>query len=294
MLGLVAAMTALLLQAPNIDPQDAQTGARVGDVYEIRIRQETAENSSDGLSSGSSHSRSTLMERVIAVRDTGVELEFDLPAEATPEDRARIWQYPARVLQPPRGALQLLNGPELEGRVDAWLRAAGLPREACGRWYFTWNAFQIECDPQSVIQGLARLDLRVEDLRDGAPYQDPSSRGPAPLRRQPPDRDGAIFVVELEVDPEAARRERAEADIVVAEITRGERISLETALQARSTERISGTMTITFETDDAGRVRRRTKVTRLEIVEASGTRETHTSTETVERQLVARALRPEP
>ena len=35
------------------------------------------------------------------------------------------------------GPAQLLNGPETRGPgVDAWLKAAGLPRTACGHWYF--------------------------------------------------------------------------------------------------------------------------------------------------------------
>jgi len=286
MLRLVAVTAALLLQAFAARAQEARPGAQAGDVYEIR-RESVSSETTNGESSASSSSRNMLMERVIAVHDSGVELEFDLPQDVSAEDRAPIWQFPVRVLRPPQGPLQLLNGPELEARVERWLTAAELTRAACGHWYFTWNAFQVECDPQSVVQALAKLEL-PGDLRDGAPYQEAGGRGPAVMRREPRAPDGTVFVVEMDIDPEAARRERAQADIVVAEIMTRESLSLEAALQARSAERLSGTIRITFETDAGGRARRRTKVTELAIEGPNGTRETQTVTETVERRLVPR------
>ena len=64
----------------------------------------------------------TLVERVIALRDSGVELEFDLPEGTSAEDRTRNWQFPARVLKSSDQPLQLLNGAELEARVQDWLK----------------------------------------------------------------------------------------------------------------------------------------------------------------------------
>lgn len=287
MLRLVAVVTALLLPTLAARAQEPQPGSRVGEVYENRLESVSSETT-NGESSGSASSRNMLMERVIAVHDSGVELEFDLPQDVPAEDRARVWQFPVRVLKPLQGPLQLLNGPELEMRVDRWLAAAGLPRAACGHWYFTWNAFQIECDPQSVIQTLALFDLRPGDLRDGAPYQEAGARGPAVMRRQARGSDGATFVLEMEVDPETVRRDRAQSDVVVAEIVRRETLALDAALQARSAERISGTIRITFETDAAGRVRRRTRVIELRIEGSDRGREIRTTTETVERRLVSR------
>jgi hypothetical protein len=291
MLRTLAVGTALLLQALAAHAQEPQGGSRAGDRYEIRSERLSSHSSSDGSSSGSSRDVDALMERVIAVRDAGEELEFDLPDDATAEDRARTWQFPVRVLRPSHGPLQLLNGAELEARVGSWLAAAGLPREACGHWIFTWNAFRIECDPQAVMQTLAILDLRRGELRDGASYQEAGERGPGVLRREARGSDGAAFVVEMEVDPEAVRRERAQADIVIAEIGRRESLALDAALQAHASERISGTIRIRFETDAAGRATRRTKVTELGIEGPDGGRETQTITETVERRLVSR---PEP
>jgi hypothetical protein len=286
MLRLLAVTTALLLQTLAAHAQEPRPGSRVGDIYEIRSER-VSQSSGEG-SSGSSHDVDGFIERVIAVHDAGVELEFDLPEDATAEDRARTWQFPARALRPLHGPLQLLNGSELEARLDRWLEAAGWTRAICGRWIFTWNAFRIECDPQSVIQGLERLDLASGDLREGAPYREAGARGPAVLRREARGSKGATFVVEMEVDPEAVRRERAQADIVVAEISRRESLTFDAALQAHASERISGTIRITFETDSAGRVRRRTKVTELAIEGTPRGRETQTVTEIVERRLVSR------
>src|SRR3954466_8512809 len=105
---LLAVVTALLLHTLAARAHEPQPGPRPGDVYEIRSEAVSSNTSSQG-SSGSAHDRDTLIERVIAVRDTGVELEFDLAREATTEDRAAYWQFPVRVLRPPQGPLQLLN-----------------------------------------------------------------------------------------------------------------------------------------------------------------------------------------
>jgi hypothetical protein len=286
MLRLAAVAIALLPQAFAAHAQQAPPEPRVGDVTEIRIESRSSQSSGDG-SSGSSEDRDLLVERVIAVRDGGVELEFDLPRDASAEDRRASWQFPVRVFRPGGGPLRLLNGPELAARVEAWLRAAEWPREMCGRWIFTWNAFRIECDPQSVIETLAAIDLSPGELRDGAPYRDAGARGEAALRREAGGSNGAAFVAEMEVDPDAVRRERARSNAVVLEIS-GDSPELRAAMQARSAERISGTITTRFETDAAGRVTRRTKVRQLAIERPDGTRETETVTQIVERRLLPR------
>lgn len=255
---------------------------RVGDVYELRLKN-VSESSTDDGSSGSSRSGGSLVERVLAVRNDGVELEFDLPPEATPEDRAREWQWPARVLKSPDGALLLLNAPELETRIGAWLVAADMPREACGHWIFTWNAFKIECDPQSVIGTLASFDLRPGDLRDGAAYTERGGLGPVPLQMESADPEGSAFVAETPIDPEFVRRERAESDVVVAEII-GEPKSFDDALQTRAAEQVTGEIVTTFVADVDGRVIRRTKVINLITTNAEGVVERSTSTQTVERR----------
>jgi len=63
---------------------------------------------------------------------------------------------------------------------------------------------------------------------------------------------------------DAVRRGRAESDVVVGEIM-NKPVSLDAALRERATEIASGTISVEFETDPTGNVRRRTKVTKLEI-----------------------------
>lgn len=277
----IATAAALLLAAII-----ARAGApRVGDTYEITLTRDSAQQGGD-RSSGTSHDKDTIIERVTGSRAGGVELEYDLPKAATAEERARNWQFPAQVFKPFDGSAQLLNAPELEARVDGWLKTAGWSRTVCGRWIFTWNAFRIECDPQSVIKTVESFDLRSADLREGAPYQDPEALGSGKMAKRPGGPDGETFAVELPVNPEAVRRARAESDVVVGEIMK-KPVSLDAALLERAKEKVSGTISVTFELDSAGNVRRRTKVTKLDITGPDGQAETRTVTETLERRLIS-------
>lgn len=249
--GLVAAF--VVLAAPVAH---ARTADQAGDAYEISVRI-VSESRSEG-SSGNSRSGYALVERVIAVRDGGVELEFDLPGDTSPEDRARVWQYPARVFKPAGEPFQLLNAPELEARVHTWLTAWQIPEEACGRWIFTWTAIKVECDPQSVLGTLELFDLRPGDTSDSV---------------EP-------------VDPEPLRQERAETDVAVAQMLGETPPTLEAALQAHAADRYEGTITSTYETDSAGRVTLRTVVADLQITEADGSVERRMTTTTIERRRV--------
>lgn len=281
-------LIALLLPAwPAHAGQEPQ--ARVGDIYEIVRTQEMSESTGEGPA-GSSFDRDTMSERVIAVRDGGLELEYDSPAGTTAEERAQDWHLPARVFKPTHGAAQLLNQAELEARIDPWLRAANWTRAICGHWIFTWNAFQIDCDPQAVLTGIARFDLRPDDLRAGAPYREPEALAAAPLRRRDVRTDGATFVVELAIDPESVRHAEAYGDQVVGEIMR-KPVSLDAAMRAHAAERIAGTMTIMFETDAAGVVRKR-NVAKLEIRKPDGVVVKRVTTVTLERHRIVTAREP--
>lgn len=261
-------------------PLVAHAQDKAGDTYDLVAVTETSSADNRG-SSGSSFDRNTLRERVIRVGDDGIELEYDLPADATASDRATNWQFPARVLRPRVGPLRLLNATELEARVDGWLKRGGMTREACGRWIFTWNAFKIECDPQSVLDIVGGFDLRA-DLRDGALYKHRGAKAPVALKRSPRS-GGAVFAAELTLDPDHVRQAQAEGDVIVAQLT-GEPLTLEEALRARAGETVSGTITVRFETDAAGNPVRRVTVTRSERKSADGRIETQTATETLERK----------
>jgi len=135
---ILAAFATILLTASAAMAQSARPNA--GDQHHIVVSYQTTEESTDG-STGSSSGHSTMLERVIAVSDLGLELEYDLPDDTTAEDRARTWKYPARVFLPTEGPQRLLNADELEARLDNWLTLAGWSRDVCGSWIFTWNAF---------------------------------------------------------------------------------------------------------------------------------------------------------
>jgi hypothetical protein len=64
--------------------------------------------------------------------------------------------------------------------------------------------------------------------------------------------------------------------------------AFDAALLKRAKEIISGTISIAFETDSDGNVRRRTKVTKLDITGPDGPSEKETVTETLERRLISR------
>ena len=259
---------------------------RIGDVYEIRSKTVTSSSGGNG-STGSSEDNSELVERVVGLQGDGVVLEFDLPSSTSAEDRARQWQLPAQVLKSPGRPFQLLNASELDARVHTWLTSARFTEAACGHWIFTWTAIKIECDPQSVLLALEPFDLRLADLREGAPYSEPGTLGNVPLHLTNTASTGATFVAELQIDPEAVRRERAEADMAVAEMTGRAPVSLEAALQAHASETISGTIETTIETDPSGRVTRRVQVEQLKIDGAGGPTSLETATTTTtDRQLV--------
>jgi hypothetical protein len=285
LIGFMGTIAALLLPVIVARAGASPLAPQVGDTYEITMIRESAQQGSLG-SSGSSHDKDTMIERVIGLRADGLELEYDLPKAATAAERDGNWQFPARVFKPFGGPAQLLNGPELEARVDGWLKAAGWSRTICGHWIFTWNVFRIECDPQSVVKTVESFDLRSADLREGAPYQETEARGPGTLARKAAGPDGAIFTVEMPVDPDAVRSARAESDVVLGEIA-NKPVTLDAALRERSRETVSGTISVAFETDSAGNVRRRTKVTKLDIKGPDGQSETETVTETLERHLIS-------
>jgi hypothetical protein len=284
--GFRGSVAALLLLASVAHAGTLPQAPQVGDTSEITLAKDSVQQDSSG-SSGSSHDKDTIIEQVTGVRADGLELLYDLPNTTTADERARIWQFPVRVFMPFGGPAQLLNGPELGARLDGWLKAAGLSRTACGHWIFTWNAFRIECDPQSVIKTIHSYDLRPTDLREGGLYRDPEAGSSGKLARKAGRLDGETFAVQMPVDGGAVRRARAESDVVVGEIMK-KPVSLEAALHQRAGEIVSGTISVAFETDRAGNVRQRTKVTKLDIKLPDGRSETQTVTETLERRPISR------
>jgi hypothetical protein len=263
-------------------PVASANGDRIGDTYEITRVQESAQQSG-GASSGTSYDRDTIIERVLDVRPDGLELEYDFPKEARPDEKAGNWQFPARVLRSDDGTFKLLNASELEARVTNWLKDADWPRTVCGRWVFTWNAFRIDCDPQSVLETIRAFDMRLSGLRDGADYSETGATGVGTLRRVAAGPNGATFTVSLPVDADAVRRARAESDVAVGEMFQ-KPVTLEAALRERAEQRVSGNVSIELKTNAAGNIVRKTKVTKLETEKTDGTVETETTTLTLDRR----------
>jgi hypothetical protein len=187
----------------------------------------------------------------------------------------------AEVFKPFGGSAQLLKGSELEAGIDSWLKAVSLSRAACGHRVFTWNAFRIECDLQSVLKTIQSYDLRSVDLHEGAVYQDSEASSPGEFARKAGGIDGEIFAAEMPVDSDTVHRARAESDVVVGENMK-KPVSFEAALHEHAAEIVSGTISVVFDTDPDGKVSRRTKETKLYIKRPDDRTETQSVTETLE------------
>lgn len=255
---------------------------KAGEEYTLSKSYETKSQRSDG-SSGSSRGRDALVERILNVSEAGIEVEYDLPRDASEKNRASVWQLPARVLKTPTGAMELLNREELEERVDPWLKAAKWTREICGRTIFTWNAFRIECDPQSVIETIKAFDLNTPVAAEGVLHREVMALGSEPLTKKGAGPEGETFATEMAIDPDAVRRARAESDVVVGEII-GTVVTFEEALSKRSQEKLSGTIQVVLETDSTGRTWRKTATSRLLTIRPDGETEEDERVEIIERR----------
>src|SRR5687768_8539857 len=85
--GPMAMLAALFLPATSGSAEPSGAGPRAADLTEIRMDYETASQRSDGAESSSS-GHNVIVERVIAAREEGLELEFDLPKEEASERKA--------------------------------------------------------------------------------------------------------------------------------------------------------------------------------------------------------------
>lgn len=259
--------------------------SRQGATYQLIRDVETAERGSDG-STSSSTDRDTLIETILQTDRDGVELAYDLPKSTPPGERADNWQFPLRVRKSFSGSLSLLNEPEIVQRIDAWLKKGGMTRAACGHWIFTWNAFKIECDPQSALETVRSFDLGPTAFSDGLTYQSADAEAPIVLHRIVDESDGVVFAGSGVVDADRARHEQAESDVVVAEISR-KTLSLDDALRTRAKEQVSGTISVAFNLGRDGSARRRTTITKIRTTDPAGVIHDRTVTETLTRERLA-------
>ena len=259
-----------------------RTDPHVGDVFIISRNVETTEEGPNN-SNGSSTDHDDLVERVIRISDAGVELEYDLSKDTSKEDRARQWQFPARILRTRDGQIRLLNANQIVARAASWLRAAGLTSAACGKWYFTWDVFQITCDPQSVIGTIEGFNLGPAHLMVGSSYQETEALGPVLLRAKG---GPSILFGEGAINPEIVRRARAKSDVVAAEVLR-KPISLADALKSHSREQISGSIAITFKLDANRSPQQRLDLSTITTEGPDGRKAVRSVRQSLERRLVS-------
>ena len=284
-MGKVRGIMMFCLTASSISTACAQSVSEVGRTYEIRRSYETSSKHGDE-SSGSSSGHDTILERVVAERDGGLELEFDYPAGTSKEDRARDWQLPVRVFRAADRTFSLIDRPLLEKRIDSWLKRAKIDRRACGSWYFTWNAFKVECDPLSVLNTVVGFDIRIAPVATGQLYKADGAIAAVPLRKGDSVLNETSLVADSQLDPVGWQRQAAEADVVIGQITR-EPLTIGEALQRRAKEQVSGTIKVQLALSGTPlQVMRQTTTTEITIKSADGPAELRTKQEVIERKLL--------
>lgn len=285
--GLATSVATMLVMAQHSPNAFAQTASFVaGDSFEVR-RQLVSETSGDGMS-GSSHDVWTLVERVLATRDGGAELELDLPLKTPPQDRVKQWQFPIRVFVAPGHSPKLLNATDMMARITAWLGDDA--KSMCGRWVFTWTAQKVECDPQSAL-GILGDYQQPTGLHDGALYAEPANKASGPLHLTTHDGGGVSYSATLTIDGDELKRRRAEQDVAVAQMM-GRTVTLESALAARAGEQVSGRLDVAIDVDADGRPAHRARIMTIDITSASGAHERTIATETTDWKQTARASSP--
>lgn len=269
LLGLVS----LALATSLVYPGTLRAQPAIGDEYKIALRH-TSETKGDHGSSSSSSGTDAIIERIIAVREDGFELEYDFLKDASAEERAGNWQLPVKIFRPFKGEPQLLNTAELEARVDPWLQKAGWTREACAKWIFTWNAFKIDCDPQSALGIADQFNLLSIATGEGELYPDELATKPEPMKKK----GKASYTVLLTVDPAVVRKERADSAVVVAQIL-GQAKTLEQAVEEQAKEDVSGVIKVRLSANSSGRVVRKERIVEMTTKKADGETEKQISKE---------------
>jgi hypothetical protein len=269
----------------TIAPELSAQSVKAGDRFELQLKRHSEDHSESNGARGTSDDTDTLVERVVAVGEQAQDLEFDLPSGASADERLGDWKFPVRIRASADGTRILLNQADLESRRDAFLKASELDPKACGKWIFTWNAFKIECDPQSALHIVEAYEIQPMLLANGAPFKMKGGVGSAPMKCIPTAKKGQECSVQLEVDADAVRSELASIDVALGEIT-GKPISAADAAKQRASVQISGTINVTFDANSDGMVWRRTVVTRSEQREPDGKTSTSISTAVLTRRKI--------
>lgn len=250
--------------------------------YVLLLEYETESQSDEGSGSSKSSGRQALAERVIARRDAGTEIEYSIPGDAERIKGNAIWMYPARVLVSAAGEKTLLNGEEINQRVDEWLEKANWPREICGRWIFTWTAYHIRCDLPAIIDEVEGYGMRPGDVKEGEAIRVYSQVEPAVLIKTGETKNRTILAAEVGIDPAVIRQDEAEMMVAVAEMT-GKELTLDQALAELIDFKAEGVIRLVLEVDANGLVWRRIESMDMQVSGLKSGEEVRRSSNTVTR-----------
>lgn len=271
--GMVAAPVILALATSGMAelPSSPQVEA-----YVIEVSYETRSEGENG-SSASSSGRNVYTEELLEKTGECTTNRFDIASEDRPPAE---WQWPVEVERCAAGSLKLLNAADMEARRDTFLAEAGIDNGACGTYYFTWNVFKIECDPQQILETIETIDLGRLELTEGSQYQHGASS--VLLSRNNTSDHNALLVGSLAIDEAEVRRAEAEKMIVAGELM-GEPVSEEQADRKAQAIEVSGTTRISFALDKHGQMTR-TVVTEAQVFHPDEGPETRYSQTTTQRK----------
>ena len=270
----------LILSAMICAPVLAQEPLKqAGESFRITVFHES--KSKGETSSSSSSGGHEYIERIIATSEAGVERIYDVPRDPDEESRLIDWQFPVQVFEAKDGELRIVNRGDLEARRDAWLDVAEIPAEACGTWYFTWNAFQVECDPDAILETIRTINIQALRLKEGEPFTHPAASQPGNLQLLA--KDGSKFRVEMIVDEDYFHRSEAKSDVIVGEIMR-EPVTFKEAYERRKAEKITGSIEVVLTATETGRVVRQVTSIKTTKIEIDGEEVKTTTTETIDRK----------
>ncbi|MEM6828146.1 MAG: hypothetical protein AAF553_09395 [Pseudomonadota bacterium] len=257
--------------------------------YEI-LQSYATQSESDNGSSGSSSGSSAWIETVHRGPEGCVEKSFD---SVDPPGKTRplaAWKLPVRVRQCGKGAPTIVNEDEMIARLEKFLEAVELTRDACGSYYFTWSVFQIDCDPQVALDLVKDVDLGAADISPGAEYVMPDNAGSAILTTTGGDH---AFFGTGEIKKGFLRDKAAQTIKVLSELN-GEKVSDEEALARLENHQFSGEFTVEFEIDRLTGMITRTLTTETRTVDANSVVETRKAIETTTRKRAESVNEPDP
>ncbi len=249
-------------------------------VYEAKTQSE----SSDG-GSGSSRTRSVILERIIEKNGDGLELEYFYPEFETPANDN--WKLPARVLIEPGTSITLLNESEIAVRLNEYLNKYPDIREKCGKTIFTWTAFEIHCNTSHVIDLIKFYNLRFGVLYGGKDYVESGAIESVPLKQKKSKTSNLIYEALLILDPKYLQMEYEKNIKKAAEMV-GE--SFDAMMQSslrligNETPSFSGTRLVTIEVAPDGTVMKLHRETMIKIKGGEGFEETRIQNESFKRQ----------